>query len=278
VEEAIDPDSTIDLSKADRFTSLPNLAFFVNSGYPFTKYADLGQTAVVMPDQVTPVDVQVYLTVMGMMGDSTGFPVARVTVVNAAAVGQVADKDLLVLGSASRQPLVARWGGNARLQAEGGRLRIASSSTLDRIYNTLDPNAQQERERVDQLLAQQGDNLAALIGMESPLKSGRSVIMITGASPEKQLTVLNAFRNRDLNPLIQGDLMVAGTDHVASFRIGQEYTVGHLNPVTRIRWWFGNSPLLLILCTIVGVLVIALVAYAILSRIARRRLSGWPVV
>ncbi len=52
VQELIDPDSTIDLSNTERFASLPNLAFFVNSGYPFTRLADLSQTAVVIPDQL----------------------------------------------------------------------------------------------------------------------------------------------------------------------------------------------------------------------------------
>jgi cellulose synthase (UDP-forming) len=277
VQESIDPDSTIDLSNTERFTTLPNLAFFVNSGYPFTKYADLSQTAVVVPDQLTPADVQTYLTLMGMMGDSTGFPVARVTVVAAGGVDQVADKDLIVLGSLSRQPLIARWTDNARLKIEDGRLRVAVTSPLDRAYTTLDPNAKQERERVDQLLVQQGDNLSTMIGMESPLSSGHTVVMITGSTPEKQLTVLSTFRNRDLNPLIQGDLMVASADKVTSFRVGNEYTVGHLPTITKIRWWFGNSPLLLILCTLVGVLIIALVAYWILSRIAGRRLAGRPV-
>jgi cellulose synthase (UDP-forming) len=277
VQESIDPDSTIDMSGTERFTTLPNLAFFVNSGYPFTKYADLSQTAVVIPDQLTPADVQAYLTLMGMMGDSTGFPVARVTVVSAAGVDQVASKDLIVLGSLSRQPLIAKWTENARLRIEDNRLRVAMTAPLDRVYTTLDPNVRQERERVDQLLVQQGDNLSTMIGMESPLSSGHTVVMITGSTPEKQLTVLNTFRNRELNPLIQGDLMVASSDKVTSFRVGGEYTVGSLPTITKIRWWFGNSPLLLILCTLVGVLIIALVAYWILSRIAGRRLAGRPV-
>jgi cellulose synthase (UDP-forming) len=276
VQESIDPDSTIDLSNTERFTTLPNLAFFVNSGYPFTKWADLSRTAVVVPDQLTPADVQAFLTLMSMMGDSTGFPVARVTIVNAAGVDQVADKDLIVLGALSRQPLIAKWTGNARLRVEDGRLRIAVTAPLDRVYTALDPNVKQERERVDQLLVQQGDNLATMIGMESPLNSGRSVVIITGSTPEKQLTVLNTFRNRELNPLIQGDLMVAAPDKVTSFRVGNEYTVGQLPWITKLRWWFGNSPLLLILCTLVGVLILALVAYWILSRIANRRLAGRP--
>ena len=276
VQESIDPDSTIDLSGTERFTTLPNLAFFVHSGYPFTKFADLSQTAVVIPDQATPTDVQTYLTLMGMMGDSTGFPVARVSVVTAAGVDQVANKDLIVLGALARQPLIAKWTDNARMRIEDGRLRVAMTSPIDRVYTTLDPNARHERERVDQLLVQQGDNLATMIGMESPLSSGRTVIMITGSTPEKQMAVLNTFRNRELNPLIQGDLMVASPDKVTSFRVGSEYTVGRLPTMTKIRWWFGNSPLLLILCTLVGVLILALVAYWILSRIAGRRLAGRP--
>jgi hypothetical protein len=276
VQESIDPDSTIDLSKTGRLTSLPNLAYFVSSGYPFTKWADLSQTALVIPDQLTPADVQAYLTLMGMMGDSTGYPVVRVTVVNADEVDRVANKDLIVLGTIARQKLIARWSDKSRLRVEEGGLRVAMNSAIDRVYTALDPNAEQERTRVDQLLVAQGDDLATMIGMESPLSSGHTVVMITGSTPEKQMTVLNTFRNRDLNPLIQGDLMVATPDKVTSFRVGSEYSAGRLPVLMKIRWWLGNSPLILILFTLIGVLIIALVAYWLLSRVATRRLAGRP--
>jgi len=211
---------------------------------------------------------------MGMMGDSTGFPAVHSTVVTANGVEQVADKDLLVLGSISRQPLIARWVENSKLRVENGRLRVGMTSALDRVYTVLDPNTEQERQRVDQLLVSQGDNLAAMIGLRSPLNSSHSAIMITGSSPDKQLTVLNTFRNRDLNPSIQGDLMIAGAGRVTSFRIGDEYSVGHLQLLTKLRWWLGNSPLVLILLTLIGVLLIALVAYWLLRRLAIGRLGA----
>ncbi|HEX3881728.1 MAG TPA: UDP-forming cellulose synthase catalytic subunit [Stellaceae bacterium] len=273
IQESIDPDSTIDLSQTERFTSLPNLAFFVNSGYPFTRMADLGSTAVVMPDQVEAPDIQAFLTLMGMMGDSTGFPVMRSTVVSPSQVNDVSDKDLLVLGSIPHQPLIAKWAENSRLRVDGGRLRVGVSSPIDRVYTVLDPNAEEERQRVDQLLVSQGENLAAMIGMESPLRGGHSVVMITGSTPEKEMTIVNTFRNRDLSSLVQGDLMVATGGKVTSFRVGAEYTVGNLPVVTKVRWWLGNSPLVLILFTLIGVLIIALVAYALLSRLAARRLG-----
>jgi cellulose synthase (UDP-forming) len=235
--------------------------------------ADLSDTAVVIPDQLTSQDIEAYLELMGMMGDSTGFPSVHATVVTANGVDQVADKDLLVIGSISHQPLIARWVQNGKLRVEGGHLRVGMTSALDRVYTVLDPNTQAERERVDQLLVSQGDNLAAMIGLESPVRSGRSAVIITGSSPDKLLTVIRTFRNRDLNPLIQGDLMIASSGRVTSFRIGDEYSVGSLPALTRLRWWLGNSPLVLILFTLIGVLIIALVAYWLLRRLAIGRLG-----
>ena len=85
-----------------------------------------------------------------------------------------------MLGSIGRQPLIAKWVENGKLRVEGGHLRVGMTSPLDRVYTVLDPNAAQERERVDQLLVSQGDNLAAMIGLQSPLNSSRSAVIITG--------------------------------------------------------------------------------------------------
>ncbi len=208
-----------------------------------------------------------------MMGDSTGDPAVRATVVTANAVNQQSDKDLLVLGSIDHQPLISSWAQNGKLRVDGSHLRVGMTSALDRVYTALDPNTAAERERVDQLLVAQGDNLAAMIGLRSPLSASHSAVIITGSSPDKLLTVINTFRNRDLNPLIQGDLMIAGSGRVTSFRIGDEYSVGHLPALTKLRWWLGNSPLILILFTLIGVLLIALVAYWLLRRLAMRRLG-----
>jgi len=197
--------------------------------------------------------------------------------VTANGVDQMSDKDLLVLGSITRQPLISKWVANGKLRVEDGHLRVGLTSPLDRVYTVLDPNAQQERDRVDQLLVSQGDNLAAMIGLQSPLNSSRSAVIITGSSPDKLLTVLSTFRNRDLNPSIQGDLMIAGAGKVTSFRIGNEYSVGHLPTLTKLRWWLGNSPLILILFTLIGVLIIALVAYWLLRRLAMARLGARTV-
>ena len=65
---AVDPDSSIDFSGFRHYAALPNLAFFANSGYPFTRMADLADTAIVIPDAPTGIDQEALLTVLGQIG------------------------------------------------------------------------------------------------------------------------------------------------------------------------------------------------------------------
>jgi cellulose synthase (UDP-forming) len=273
IEAAIDPDSTIDLSHTQHFTSLPNLAFFANSGFPFTRLADLSGTAVILPDQPTAPDIEAFLTLMGLMGKSTGYPVTGSTVLTPALIDQAGDKDIIVLGAIPDQPLLGRWAANANLRLDGGRLRLRLrvSTPLRRMFTALDPAAPDSGEQADQLLLSQGDDLAAMIGMQSPLRAGRSAVLITGSRPENLMTVLRTFDNRELAPLIQGDLMLANGDRVTSFRVGREYAVGYLPLVTRIRWWLSNSPLIFLSFAAVGVLIVALMAYRLFARRAAAR-------
>ena len=118
-----------------------------------------------LPDQLTPQDIQAYLELMGMMGDLDRLPGGACDGRHGERVDQVADKDLLVLGSISRQPLIAAGSRTASCGSKAAICGSAMTSPLDRVYTVLDPNAQAERDRVDQLLVSQGDNLSAMIGM-----------------------------------------------------------------------------------------------------------------
>ena len=58
---AVDPESTVDLSSFYHYVAMPNLALFANAGWPFSKYADLGDTVVVLPDHVDAGDIEAML-------------------------------------------------------------------------------------------------------------------------------------------------------------------------------------------------------------------------
>jgi hypothetical protein len=60
LEGSIDPGSTVDFSKFPHFAALPNLAYFAQMGYPFTRLADLSETAVVLPDAPNSDEIGLY--------------------------------------------------------------------------------------------------------------------------------------------------------------------------------------------------------------------------
>jgi cellulose synthase (UDP-forming) len=91
--------SYLDLGRAVHYTQLPNLRLFAKAGFPFTRMADLSQTAVLLPASPGPEVTGLYLDLMGYFGVQTGYPALRVQVATPADAAGLGDKDLLLLGT-----------------------------------------------------------------------------------------------------------------------------------------------------------------------------------
>ncbi len=91
--------SFLDMGGAVHLAFLPNLLLFANAGFPFTRFADLAETAVVLPPSPTPAEMTLYLDLMGYFGAQTGYPVLRVQVAHLGDESELGAKDLLVLGT-----------------------------------------------------------------------------------------------------------------------------------------------------------------------------------
>ena len=61
--------------------------------------ADLSETAVVLPQQPTPVEVSAFLDLMGNLGALTFQPVNRISVLRPNELSPLPAKDLLVIGT-----------------------------------------------------------------------------------------------------------------------------------------------------------------------------------
>ena len=62
------------------FAAMPSLDMFANTGFPYTRFADLSQTLVLLPGAPTTDEVGLYLTMAGFMGAQTGYPALRIEV------------------------------------------------------------------------------------------------------------------------------------------------------------------------------------------------------
>ncbi len=271
---SVDPDSTIDLSRGYRFTSLPNLAFFVNSGFPFTRYADLSETAVVIPDRPSTVEISAFLALMGRLGALTGYPVVRVSVVRPDAATAAGDKDLLVVGTLGRLQGAAELFRKAPVQMNGTRLQTALPSTLDSVRRIFGDSGESDRNRASTVLSTGlTEETAALVGAESPTRPGRSVVAVLAAAPQGLEGVISTFRDTTQAPLIQGDLSLITGGRATSYRVGATYAVGSLPLWLWPSWALRDQPFGIVAVMLGGCLLCGAALFWAMRRRAGNRLS-----
>ena len=169
--------SYLDLGGAVHYTELPNLLLFAKAGFPFTRMADLSQTAVLMPAPAGNDVIALYLDLMGYFGAQTGYPTFGVQVASPAEAAHLG-KDLLVLGTyadlagmpdiADELPL--RYANRSFVLSRRSSLGVLADWLMRRnsaAYRALDGSAQ---------ILPGG----LLEGIESPFARGHSLVLIAG--------------------------------------------------------------------------------------------------
>lgn len=273
---AIEPDSTIDLSAYRHFIAMPNLGVFRDSGFPFTRMADLSETAVVMPDDYAAPEISAMLDVMGHFGDSTGLPTTALSVVQGGDDEVLRGKDLLVIASAGNQPLLKRWA--QYLPASiSGQSSFELSDLVYRVRNWVTGNDRIDRRNSRTSLALDGgavDNFLA--GFESPLDRGRSVVILAAGSAkgwEEVTAALSAIQQDQTQGSIQGSLAVVNGTRVSSLVADEQYFIGDLGVFGYVQWWLSRNLIGTLALLAAGVGLASVLLFLSLRARARMRLK-----
>lgn len=272
---AIDPESTIDLTGFHHYAAMPNMAAYVNSGFPFTKFADLAQTSFILPTNITPDAIAVYLTAIGRMGASTGYPGTRFKVLTASQLEQAKDTDILIVSQSDSDGLLVKWGQDQPTLIEKAKRTfrlldraLTGLANLFKFDSELSVNAS-----TGQTILAGNGSLSAIYGLESPLNSGRSVIVLGG----NDATSLNVLSQTLTDPgriqNVRGDLSFLRGTAIESFRVNPVYYVGDLPWAQRLWFTMHSQPLLLAIVGILSGLILSVLAYLALRTRAQRRLD-----
>ncbi|VVE14245.1 cellulose synthase regulator protein [Pandoraea communis] len=270
---AIDADSTIDFSDLPHYAEMPNLGFFAGSGFPFTKYADLAQTAIVMSKTPDTAELETVFSALGQFGRSTGTYADRFDVLDTTQTDRFKDRDLLVIGGKDAADLLVKWGKNLPLIIDKTRRVLTTQPQGYRGDGAMGSALAASRvgpARMDVL--SQGP-LAALVGFESPVSPSRSVVAINASSDDALLSVVDAIDDSTRREAIHGDLAVVNGERVESYRLGRTYFVGDVSWWTRIRYHLSSHPILVGLVALLAAFAIALKCFGWLQRRASRRLE-----
>lgn len=276
VRGAIEPDSTIDVSNYSHYIAMPDLNVFQNSGFPFTKLADLSQTAVVLPDAAAAADYSAYLGILGRLGESTGYPATGVVVTQAQQVGTVADRDLLVIGSGGNQPLAKQWADLMPASIDGTAKRFGLSDFARRATNWFSPDTRATDATIRNRVAFTSEGASAMFtGFESPLASGRSVVLVSAAQAQGLGEAVDALIGGEgYENTIAGSLAVVRGQNIQSIVSDRKYYVGSLGLLQRAHWFMSQHFAAFVLASTLGALLLVLALYLSLRRRAVRRIDG----
>lgn len=270
----VEPDSTIDISGFSHFLAMPDLAAFGNSGFPFTRLADLSESAVVLPASPELDDYSAYLTLMGLMGNVTGYPAHAVTVLmGSTGIKAVADKDLLVLASGANSPLLTQWAEYLpfSLKPEAKRFRLSEYAFgLMQWWNRGPDRASPKHSEV---VFSSANTEAVIAGLESPLKSGRSVVLLASQQAAGLQQAVAALINPNLLKNIQGSVVLVRGEEVDSVTADQTYYISDLGFINHMQLWLSKHPLMLLLLGVAAASMIGALLYISLRNLAKIRLK-----
>jgi cellulose synthase (UDP-forming) len=269
-------DSYLDIQGIPHSATLPNLEIFANAGYPFTRRADLSDTAVVLPDIAAPEEIEMYLTFMGHFGAQTGYPVLNVSVTNSDGMKSDRSKDYLVIGTVDDQAAIARLNSSLPVGVDGSGLHIQDTrGFFAQLQHAWWKVRSSDRVQSGQLETA-GDLPDALIeGIEWPSGSNRSVVVIALRDKDVIPDFLSVFLGTSQSSNIAQSVSVLHDSRFTSYRIGNDvYRVGSLSPWVRLNMLFSDYQWLMVISILGSSFLLAILIRTVLRQKARARLQG----
>jgi len=273
---AILKNSYLDIQGIPHWAVLPNLEIFANAGYPFTRKADLADTAVVLPDTPTAEEIEMYLTLMGHFGAQTGYPVLNVSVTNSRGMKTDGLQDYLVLGTVDDQSAIGRLNPSLPVGIDGSGLHIQDTQGFfAQLQHAWWKVRSSDRVQSGQLETAGGLPDALIEGIEWPSGSNRSVVVIALRDTDVVANFLSVFLAASQSSDVSQSVSVLHGPRFTSYRIGNDvYRVGSLSLWIRLNMLFEDYQWLMVISTLGFCFLMAVIIRSALRRKARSRLQG----
>jgi hypothetical protein len=256
IQAAIDPDSSIDFSAFHHYKAMPDLQAFAETGYPYSRIADLSQTLVLTPSQPKQAELSLLLAIIGRIGAYTGYPATRLSISDNWQDAAQSQRDLLLIGAVA--PAFSNEQG-PELSALGEQLAASLSHPDD---NAMPPQ-----------ISDAATNLAALVGFKSPFDDKRSVVALMAGDASGYSLIEQNLLDSQRRARIAGSVTLMHGEHIDAAMLGDTYHVGSL-PWWLLLWYhLADHLLFLIILAALSTVLIASVMFSALSLLAKRRLQ-----
>ncbi len=263
----IEDDSTLDFSNYYHFIAMPDLHAYANSGFPFSRMADLSETLAVMPAQPNPDQVTTLLNALGSLGARTGLAGGKVTITDDGSQIKNHDADLLLIGAI---PAALKDDKQINLLVDATQSWVKNPLRVESRTNIMPDSS---RKPVAETNVSANGPMGAVVGFQSPFYSQRSVVALLADSSKGYGLLNEALSDSGKGDAMEGSVVIIRDSGVNGLRVGDVYYVGHLPWFERLWYALSNHPILLAVFAAISVVLLAWVLWRLLRIISRRRLG-----
>ena len=249
----VEPTSTLEISGLYHYARMPNLKLFTQTGYPFTRYADLAETAVLIADNAEPQSIRAMLNAVGRMSAATGAFGNRIAVTGNPADPILKDRDVLLVGAMPALLADINEDDALKVQEETAKAFKAGQFPKPPQQSIFAPG------------------VGVLSGFKSPLSSEHSVVALLAEGEAGAVVLADALGDAQGLAAAGGSTTVVSADGLAAFSVGDRYAVGNL-PVQHQIWMrLSQHPGWLVFFALISAAIIGFAAFFLMRRWVGRR-------
>ncbi len=250
------------------YATLPEIGLFTQGGFPFTKYADLSQTAFVLDEHADNQQLTTMLNTAGRLGAITGMTPSLVTVADRKNAAAIKNKDLIIVGSMP----------NAVTQINKQAARDLSAHVSDWFKNSSAAVALKatddgtDKNFADTNFLSAG--FAAIVSVASPLNSDRTVVALLSEADNGAHLLNNRMAVPSDLATASGGTVFLSEDNITGFSPEATYTVGDLPWFERVWLSLADRPFLLVFFALLAAVTVGAGIFFYMRRWIRQRAAN----
>ena len=256
--------STLHFPQLPHFAELPNLELFMLNGFPLTRWPDGKGSTFYLADN-DPATLDAALNLAGVISQKNGYPLfgTQFTYTDP----KKFDGELIIVGNIAAIPEQYR---------QQAPLKLAGESTVPYPFtrNWNDDKTVAVSKQISALRPGKG----ALMEFLSPFTEGRTVVMMTAATPHDLETLSDALTESSVQAACTGDLALVDLENpeykVDSLLVGKKYISGRSGDVSAVKRYLYYNPWLYYLAVALIIIALSLLLFYLLKQYRKRRLKG----
>lgn len=252
----VDPTSSISFSGFYHYAQLPEIGLYARGGFPFSKYADLSQTVAVVSDMSNTQYLTTLFNAVARIASATGEAPRHITVASKADGTVLKGKDVLYIGG---------------LPANITSLAQETAEELE--HNVTDALAGKSSEVSVGTEDPENTPLAAMLSVQSPADSGRTVVALLSAGSRGAKLMNDSLADRSRLLDAAGGTVFVSEQGLTAFKPSTTWWSGDLPWYQRVWVSFANRPFLLVLCALIAAVAAGWGIFAGMRRWLRGRSS-----